>query len=439
MPSLAIKPTWIVTMSSEPLRDAWLTLSEGRIESISSDKPSSSKIQNALELPGLILTPGLINSHCHFEFSDLDHPIPAQGSFVDWIGEVIRYRRETAGSNDLSSRQKALQYGILEAWRSGTRFAIDTITAPWDSDWIDATVGRMVSDDLQTSGLVGRAPFCYQPCPEILDIHASRRLQTLDFARTVHGIPPGDGNLSRAAISPHAPYTASIDLVRDAVSQSVSNRGIVSMHLAESRDEMEWLQSHSGPMAQRLAAYQDTTFQNSFASLHEYLNELLKAPCSLIIHGNYLDAHCLRQLADSSQHAAIVHCPRTYTHFHGKLEGRYPLEMRLASGVRHLLGTDSRASNPDLNLWREVQHLAEQFPGISSHKLVAMATSDAALFLGRDDLGTIEVGKRSLLTAFVWPECFECNENTLLSRLLEADRNPVPFELVLASLGHEFQ
>ncbi|MBU6173973.1 MAG: hypothetical protein KGQ60_09225, partial [Planctomycetes bacterium] len=80
MPSWAIKPTWIVTMSSEPLRDAWLTISDGRIESISNDKPSSSQIQHVWELPGLILMPGLINSHCHFEFSDLDHPIPAPGT-----------------------------------------------------------------------------------------------------------------------------------------------------------------------------------------------------------------------------------------------------------------------------------------------------------------------------------------------------------------------
>ncbi len=439
MPSLAIKPTWIVTMSSEPLRDVWLTVSDGCIESISTAQPSSSQIQHAWELPGLILTPGLINSHCHFEFSDLDHPIQARGSFIDWIGEVLRYRRENAGPNDSNSRQRALQYGILEAWRSGTRLAIDTITEPWDPDWVAATIRGMVSGDFLTSGSVGIAPFCYQPCPEILDIHASRRQPTLDFARIVHGLAPRDWSLPRAAISPHAPYTASIDLVREAVSQSILNRGIVSMHLAESRDEMEWLQGHSGPMAQRLAPYRDTAFQNSFATVREYLNELLKAPCSLIIHGNHLDAHCLRQLADSSQRAAIVHCPRTYTHFHGKLEGRYPLEMRLSSGVRHLLGTDSRASNPDLNLWREVQHLAEQFPHISADTLVAMATSDAALFLGRNDLGTIEVGKRSLLTAFVWPECFECNENTLLPRLLHADRNPVPFELVLSSLGYEFQ
>ncbi|MBU6175455.1 MAG: amidohydrolase family protein, partial [Planctomycetes bacterium] len=360
-------------------------------------------------------------------------------TFMDWIGEVIRYRRETAGPEDSNSRQRAMQYGILEAWRSGTRFAIDTITVPWDPNWVDATIGRMVSDDLLASGLVGIAPFSYQPCPEILDIQAIRRQQTLDFARDVHSSAPREWLDSRFAVSPHAPYTASVELVRQAVSECILNEGILSMHLGESRDEMDWLQHRSGPMEQRLAPYRDATFNSSIATLPEYLSEALKAPRALIIHGNHLDAHCLRQLADSSQRAAIVHCPRTYTHFHGKLEGRYPLEMRLSSGVRHLLGTDSRASNPDLNLWREVQHLAEQFPHISADTLVAMATSDAALFLGRNDLGTIEVGKRSLLTAFVWPECFECNENTLLPRLLHADRNPVPFELVLSSLGYEFQ
>ena len=54
----------------------------------------------------------------------------------------------------------------------------------------------------------------------------------------------------------------------------------------------------------------------------------------------------------------------------------------MAKGARVVLGTDSRASNPDLSLWKEIQFVAVQFPNIPVPRLLAMATIDAADALG---------------------------------------------------------
>jgi aminodeoxyfutalosine deaminase len=59
------------------------------------------------------------------------------------------------------------------------------------------------------------------------------------------------------------------------------------------------------------------------------------------------------------------------------------------------LGTDSRASNPDLNLWEEMRFVAGQHPAVSPAEILAMGTASGAKALGLTDRGTLEVGKRA--------------------------------------------
>jgi imidazolonepropionase-like amidohydrolase len=71
-----------------------------------------------------------------------------------------------------------------------------------------------------------------------------------------------------------------------------------------------------------------------------------------------------------------------------------------AAGVRVALGTDSRASNPDLSVLEEVRHVADRFAGVSPAQALRMATLDAAEALGlADDVGSLTVGKRADLVA----------------------------------------
>ena len=64
------------------------------------------------------------------------------------------------------------------------------------------------------------------------------------------------------------------------------------------------------------------------------------------------------------------------------------------------LGTDSRASNPDLNLWREVQHLLRHRPDIRPSDVLRMATLHGAEALGKSEFGRIEIGCRAALGHF---------------------------------------
>jgi cytosine/adenosine deaminase-related metal-dependent hydrolase len=72
----------------------------------------------------------------------------------------------------------------------------------------------------------------------------------------------------------------------------------------------------------------------------------------------------------------------------------------LAAGVRMAVGTDSRASNPDLSLWKELRHIARNHPEVSLESILRMGTLAGAEALGiADQFGSITPGKRAALVA----------------------------------------
>jgi cytosine/adenosine deaminase-related metal-dependent hydrolase len=93
----------------------------------------------------------------------------------------------------------------------------------------------------------------------------------------------------------------------------------------------------------------------------------------------------------------LVYCPRTHGYFR---HPPYPLADLVRRGVRVALGTDSRASNPDLGLLGEVRHVARMHPDVPAAEVLKMATLHGAMALGCDDAcGSITPGKLANLIA----------------------------------------
>jgi cytosine/adenosine deaminase-related metal-dependent hydrolase len=95
--------------------------------------------------------------------------------------------------------------------------------------------------------------------------------------------------------------------------------------------------------------------------------------------------------------ASVCLCPRS-NEFIGV--GRAPWEKWLASGVNMCLGTDSLASNHDLNLFNEAIYFKENFNGeLTFDQLLAMMTRNPAKIMGVDDnFGTLEPGKQAVFS-----------------------------------------
>ena len=128
-----------------------------------------------------------------------------------------------------------------------------------------------------------------------------------------------------------------------------------------------------------------------------YLRWLADAPRALVIHGNYLrrDEHDF--LAEHADRMTAVYCPRTHAYF---AHPPYPLAEMLAAGMHIALGTDSRASNPDLSILEEMRHVVHTHSDVSPETVLHIGTLAAAQALGRDaDYGSITPGKLANLVA----------------------------------------
>ncbi len=436
----AVSADWVLPIDSPPIQNGWVVIRSGLVEFVGGQLPAIFKPAIRFHLNGFAILPGLINAHCHLEFSDLKQPLPSGNSFADWIGSLLAYRRSLGNSSAASSNSKreAITSGIRESYAAGVRWIADMTTQPWERGWIAHAVESALSD--LSPLFFPAAPIVMEPCVEILDIVKSKFNESHHFAAEQLSAPMSEC-IADIGYAPHAPYTTSLSATQKCVELSSTHRRLVTMHLAESADEIEWLKHHSGGFANLLGPILGDDYFEGLGQISEYLDVLTTAPRALIAHGNYLAEKDLHVLASRSQRMAIAHCPRTHRHFghlHDSLQ-KYPLAGRISLGVRHLLGTDSRASNPDLNIWSEAKQVHENHPDVSSKKILNMITHDAANFLGIEErYGTVRSGIPALLTAIKLESEFQSSRKSFTSDqvydvVLGPKTTSAPLELVLSN------
>lgn len=323
------------------------------------------------DLGPIALIPAFVNAHSHLEFSDLSEPIEAGDSFPEWIRAVIGLRRS---KSEISTAP--VIKGLEELLQQGTALIGEIATSDWSPDPFSQSVEQAVVF-LELLGLTADK---IEPNLELAEKHAKRR-------RKKGAWHPG--------LSPHAPYSVHPKLFEGVVQIAVEKELPVAMHLAESREELELLRTGKGPfrdLLEQLGAWEPGVLPTDRKPLH-YLEALAKVPKALVIHGNYLDASEMDFLAQHRNTMTVVYCPRTHKHF-GHRE--HPIRDLLEQGVRVAVGTDSRASTPDLSLLSELQHIAKTFPALEGNDILKLGTLAGAEALGFEKkIGTIEPGKQA--------------------------------------------
>lgn len=366
MSAYTLRARWVLPIDAPPMEGGYVAVSDGIIADISGRDPGRGPVT---DLGNVVLLSGLVNAHTHLEFSSLAKPLGTPGmSLPAWIRTVIADR----GRSDRDAAA-AIAAGLHESAAAGVTTIGEIATSP-------ATLYE-----------VEQAPrsLLFQ---EAIGFSAGRvDSVAAEMERRVEGAGIAAG------ISPHAPYTVHPQLLTRLVDLAISKRLPIAMHLAESREELQLLSDCSGPFQELLAErsmWDDAAIPRGSRPL-DYLKQLARAPRSLAIHGNYFDAEEIAFAATQRERMSVVYCPRTHAYFQHE---PYPLEAMLAAGVRVALGTDSRASNPDLNLLSEVQFAANHFPGVEPDMLLRMTTLYAAESLGLGDMvGSLTVGKRAEL------------------------------------------
>lgn len=366
-----------------PLEGGVVTVAGGRVVGVARESDGPAPV----DLGDVAILPGLVNAHVHLEFSDLTAPLGRPGMrFPEWIRCVIEHRM-TVQADPVA----AATAGLAESLRHGTTTLGEIATGRWNSDPVDLSP----IDCTVFYELIALASEQIEERCEAARQHLaldSRRATSVDMTRDKSGEQHPSW---RAGISPHAPYTVHPELLSRLIQLACETGAPLAMHLAESPEELELLADGSGLFAELLAArgnWNPETIPRGTRPL-DYLRRLAKAPRSLVIHGNYLNAEGISFVGQHAERMAVVYCPRTHAYFE---HPTHPLVQLLECGATVALGTDGRSSNPDLSLLEEMRMVAQRFPSILPADVLRLGTINGARALGCDDrCGSLEVGKQA--------------------------------------------
>ncbi len=410
-PSLhCLRARYVFPVADSPIADATVTFQAGRIVAVGGN-PAAGPIE---DLGNAAILPGLVNAHVHLDLSDLPAPLGHPGmGMVDFIRSVMAHRRRRT-----PDQPSAVSQGLQESLRLGTTTLGDIAQPGWPAEALrncpcETTLFlELIAPRIEQVTAVVELARQHLTTP----LSSEQPGDCPDFRPTKMGLSPSH---ARPGLSPHAPYTVHAELLRQAVALSAEHRVPLAFHLAESPEEMELLRTGGGPLAAFMQSLDqwDPTAMAPAAGAIDYLQTLARADRALVVHGNYLGDREIGFLAAHPQRMAVVYCPRSHAWFGHK---PYPLARLLAAGATVALGTDGRASVPDLSLLAEMRLAARSHAGLRPETIVELGTLGGARALGcQDRLGSLEPGKWANLAVVALPEHNAADPYDLL---LDSDR-----------------
>src|SRR5215469_10570589 len=219
---MIIRARMVVPMHGARIENGAVTVSGNRIVDVGRfDDIKTRNAGNTVDLGEKVLLPGLINAHCHLDYTCLRRKIPPQESFADWIRAINAAKAELSANDYVAS----IKEGFEEAKRFGTTSIANLTAFPelisqvqppirtwWFAELIDIRVPERANE------LVDAA---------IESIGRTRP----QLARRGEGAPWG--------LAPHTLFTASSNIFRRCEEIAQREQILLTTHLAESREEMQ--------------------------------------------------------------------------------------------------------------------------------------------------------------------------------------------------------
>jgi cytosine/adenosine deaminase-related metal-dependent hydrolase len=379
---MIIRARAVVTMDGPPIENGAVVVEGSRIVDVGSfNEVRAHNSGEVFDLGEQALLPGLINAHCHLDYTCLRGKIPPQESFADWIRAINAEKAKLSARDYLAS----ITEGFSEAKRLGTTTIANLTAFP--------ELVSQISSPIRTWWFA-----------ELIDVRSPERANEL--------IDLATGALKRArnsggglGLAPHALFTASANLYRRCEEIARREKILLTTHLAESCEEMEMFRDGSGPLYdfmknigrpmsdcgdQTSLGHFLKTVKDSSTALRSAWNDkkaIQNDPEWIVAHLNELAESDFELLETSKRKFHVVHSPRSHDYFGHR---RFPFERLCALGFNICLGTDSLASNRSLSLFAEMRAFQRSEPGLSPDKLLEMVTVNAARALHQENaLGRI--------------------------------------------------
>ena len=361
---MLLRAKLVLPLTAPPIEDGAVLIVGNKIRAVSAWRNLRPHLrERTLDLGDVILLPGLVNAHCHLDYTDMAGEISPPKTFTDWIAAITAHKSGWSYSDYARSWLR----GAHQLVKSGTTTVADIECMPdlLPEVW-DATPLRIFSF-LEMTGIKARR------APKDVLREAVETMDSLKHPR------------HRAALSPHAPYSTLPELLRLTARTAQKRKWRVSIHVAESVQEFQMFAHARGAMHDWLKRNERDNSDCGLGSpvAHLARNRLLGENV-LAIHVNCLARGDATLLAKNKTH--VVHCPRSHDYFkHPKFER----ERLTNAGVNLCLGTDSLATvrktgkqKPELDLFAEMRALADHDKNISPEDILPMVTVNSARALG---------------------------------------------------------
>jgi 5-methylthioadenosine/S-adenosylhomocysteine deaminase len=351
----AVSADWVLPVDGPPIENGVVRFEAARIVDVGPGRADR-------HFGGAAIVPGFVNAHTHLEYANyagFGDGMP----FGPWIKTHIARKAQLSRDDMLA----VARLGALECLRSG----VTTV-----ADYSFSGASAAAAEELGLRATVYLEVFAVDPADAEGQWEEAR-------ARV------GESQRVRIGISPHAPYTCSVDTYRFCLSLGVP----VGTHLAESANETEWLLHGTGPLEEISAILVPPPGKRPVEVLEPVLGpELLCAHCVEV------GEHEIGLLA--GRDVPVAHCPRSNALLGC---GVAPLTAMRSAGLRVGLGTDSPASTPSFDLFEELRAATyaarareRRADALGAAEALALATIDSARALRLDaEVGTLTAGKRA--------------------------------------------
>ena len=334
----------------------------------------------------MVVLPGFINTHHHL-FQSLTRNIPKMQNqeLFDWLINHYEIWREI----DEDAVAVSTQVGLLEMMLSGVSTSSDHLylfPQKCGKNLIDIEVDAAQKLGIRFQPTRGSMSLSKKdgglPPDDVVQTEAEILQDSKRLIEKYHN--QKNGAMTRISLAPCSPFSVTAQLMKQTAELAKKENLMIHTHLAETIDEENFCIEKFGD---RPAKYL------------ENLNW---------IGGNVWVAHAVHlsdeEIAKMGKCGmGISHCPSSNMRLGS---GIARIKEMLQAGVAVSLGVDGSASNDSSNMLSEIRQamllsrLRKPEFWLTAREVLHIATRGGAMALGRDDIGSLEVGKQADIAMF---------------------------------------
>jgi cytosine/adenosine deaminase-related metal-dependent hydrolase len=367
----------VVTMDAtrRELAGADVLIRDGVIVAVGQGLRTAGRVVGAA---GCVVTPGLVNTHHHL-FQTLTRAVPGgqDALLFGWLRTLYPIWARFGPEEMFVSTQ----VGLAELALSGCSTTSDHLYLFPNGARLDDTIAAAAEVGLRfhpTRGAMSIGESAGGLPPDSL-VETEQAILS-DMVRLVDAFhDPNPGAMLRVGLAPCSPFSVTRDLMREAALLARDKGVMLHTHLAENDEDIAYSLAKFGCRPGQYAEDLGWTGRDVWHA-----------------HCVKLDAGEISLFARSG--TGVAHCPCSNCRLGS---GVAPVRAMRDAGVPVGLGVDGSASNDAGNLVAEarmallLQRVSRGADAMSAREALEIATLGGAQVLGRDDVGSLEVGKRA--------------------------------------------